>query len=361
MVQDMSIKDLIIILILTFFISVWVTGAVRRAAFAARFIDAPDRDRKNHSRAVPLLGGAAIFVSFFAVLFFLYFKGIWPAGYLHLRQLAALFAGGAILIFGGVLDDRFNLRPSRQIIFPILAAGVAVLGGIHFTFIRNPFGGIIDLGYLNVSVFQYLNISFPADFLSFLWLLGIIYTTKLLDGLDGLSAGTAGIASLFIAALALRPELSQPQTALISLVLFAVLIGFLIWNFHPARIFLGEGGSTLVGFLVGSLAIAAGSKVATTLLVLGVPLFDVAAVITRRLLRHAPITEGDRGHLHFRLLDIGLSHRRAVLIYYCLSFIFGGLSWFLGTAAKTFALLILFLMFIIILFLVRHKRPVKQQ
>lgn len=356
----MSIKDLTLILVFAFLVSVWVTGAVRSAASAAHFVDAPDSNRKKHTQAVPLLGGVAIFVSFFAVIFFLYFRGVLPVGYVHLRQIIALFAGGAILIFGGALDDRFNLRPSRQIIFPILAAGVAVLGGIHFTFIRNPFGGILPLDIWNLK-FGFWNFLFPADILSFLWFLGIIYTTKLLDGLDGLVSGVAIIAAVLIGALALRPELNQQQTVVLAAALAAVLGGFLVWNFYPARIFLGEGGSTLVGFLVGGLAIAAGSKVATTLLVLGVPLFDVATVVARRILKRTPVSHGDRGHLHFRLLDAGFSHRRAVLLYYFLSIIFGGLSWFFGTAAKAVAFLILLLMFIIILFSVERKQISKNE
>lgn len=311
-----------------------------------RLLDAPDESegRKKHIKSVPVLGGAAIFITFFSVVFFLFFKGYLPEGYLHLRAISALFLGGIILVLGGILDERYHLPPSRQIIFPLLAAAISVFGGIHFTFIRNPFGGILPLDIWNLG----FDILFPADLLSFLWIIGIIYTTKLLDGLDGLAVGVTAIAAVLIVALALRPELNQPQTVVLGVTLVSVLLGFLVWNFHPARIFLGESGSTLVGFLAGGLAIAAGSKVATTLLVLGVPILDVVAVILRRLRAGAPITRGGREHLHFRLLDAGLSHRGVVLFYYFFAAAFGGVSWFLGTSGKIATFIFLVILFIAI-------------
>lgn len=355
----MSILNLFSIFALTFLLSIWVTGLVRQAAFSAGFVDAPDAaPRKMHKRTVPLLGGAAIYLSFFGVIAYLWARGLAPNGYVHLKEFLGLGIGGAILIVGGILDDKFNLRPKWQIIFPVLAAIVAVTGGIHFTEIRNPFGGMIDLGIRNYELgirdlkFAFL---FPADIFSFLWLLGMIYTTKLLDGLDGLSAGIAAIAAFFIALLSLRPELWQPQTAVMAGVLAAVLLGFLLWNFHPARIFLGEGGSTLTGFLIGALAIAAGSKVATTLLVLGVPLLDVFSVILKRARAGKRITEGGREHLHFRLLDAGLSHRRAVLVYYFFAALFGGASWFLNTGFKAVALIALFFLFLVVAAVTERK------
>lgn len=354
----MSISNIILLISLAFLLSIWVTGAVRSAALALNFVDYPGEGRKVHSGAVPLLGGIAIFLSFFGVVGFLYLRGYLPPGYLHFKELAALFSGGLILILGGALDDKYNLPPSKQIIFPVLAAAVAVSGGIHFTFIRNPFGGILPLDLWNLHWTiggQFISFLFPADIFSFLWLLGMIYTTKLLDGLDGLSAGISGIAAVLIAALALRPELWQPQMAILAIAFAAVLVGFLVWNFHPARIFLGEGGSTFVGFMAGALAIAAGSKVATTLLVLGVPLLDVAAVILRRLSSGAPVAVGDRGHLHFRLLDAGFTHRRAVIIYYLFAIIFGGTSWFMDTAAKVVSFAALFVLFLILLFYTGRK------
>ena len=355
----LSNLNLILIFALTIIISIWVSGLVRQAALGASFVDIPGEVlRKRHGRRVPLLGGTAIFLSFFSVIFFLYFKGAIPPGYVHFRQLTALFLGGLILILGGALDDKYNLKPRFQIIFPILAALFAVLGGIHFTFIKNPFGGMINLA---ISDFRFqisdfvISLIFPADILSFLWLLGMIYTTKLLDGLDGLSVGVAAIASIMIALVSLRIELNQPQTALLSGILTAVFIGFLFWNFYPARIFLGEGGSTLVGFLVGSLAIVAGSKLATTLLVLGVPLLDMAAVILKRVRAGKRITEGGREHLHFRLLDAGVSERLAVLIYYLFAFLFGAISWFLKTAGKLAAFIILVFIFLMLLGIIERR------
>lgn len=348
-------SNIIFLLLISVLLSLWATGLIRQAALRARFVDAPDfGGRKKHERAIPLLGGLAIYLSFFGIAAYLFYKGFIPSGYIHLKQFLALAAGGAILIAGGILDDKFNLRPKIQIIFPILAAGLAVAGGIHFTEIKNPFGGVINLGIWNLG-FGIWNFLLPADVLSFLWLLGMIYTTKLLDGLDGLSAGIAAVAAIFIAAIALRPELNQPQTAMLAGILAAVFTGFLFWNFHPARIFLGEGGSTIAGFLIGSLAIAAGTKVATTLLVMGVPVLDVATVIIKRWRSGKKITESGREHLHFRLIDAGLSERQAVMFYYLFAAGFGGASWFLGTGWKMIVIILLAVIFLAALSIIEKR------
>ncbi|MEK7164383.1 MAG: MraY family glycosyltransferase, partial [Patescibacteria group bacterium] len=181
-----------------------------------------------------------------------------------------------------------------------------------------------------------------ADSFTVLWLLGTMYTTKLLDGLDGLVSGITVISAFIIFALSLTHKTYQPDVALLAIVLAGSLAGFLIWNFHPAKIFLGEGGSVWVGFMLGVLAIISGGKVATALLVMGVPILDVAWVIIRRVLwEKKSLGESDSKHLHFRLLTAGLSQRKSVLVLWGFSALFGVTSLFLQTRGKVYSLLIL--------------------
>ena len=162
------------------------------------------------------------------------------------------------------------------------------------------------------------------------------------------------IAAIIIFALSLTNDVAQPETALLSIIFAGALAGFLIFSFHPARIFLGEGGSTFIGFILGVLAIISGAKIATALLIMGVPLLDVAWVIIRRVFKEkrSPFW-ADKKHLHFRLLDMGLSHRQAVTFLYVVTGMFGITSLFLSTKGKLIALVVLSIVMVLLaLFLV---------
>ncbi|MFC1615423.1 MraY family glycosyltransferase [Patescibacteria group bacterium] len=287
-----------------------------------------------------------------------------------LKHIIGIFIGGSILIIGGVLDDKYNLKPSRQIIFPILATIIVIISGLGIKYITNPFGGIIQLDIYKLILFKFKGIpymiSLPSDIITFFWILGMIYTTKLLDGLDGLTTGITIIGAIVIFLASFSKFYVVPQVALMSIILAGACIGFLFFNFNPAKIFLGEGGSTLCGFLLASLAILSQGKIAVTLLVMGIPLLDVVWVIFRRFWnsgmvlkadrKHqivSPLNKGglrgvlkaDRKHLHHRLLDIGFSHRGAVIFLYCIIGVFGITSLFLQSRGRGMALvgLILFM------------------
>lgn len=335
-----------------FFISLILTPLVKLLAERFKIFDIPDEERKKHKKPVPLLGGLAIFFSFFAVIFYLYATGKLFGDFIRPAHVFGIFIGSIILMAGGFLDDKYNLKPKIQIIFPVLAALAVVLSGINVTHIRNLFGGIISFDYYS---FYLLNseIIFPGSILTFFWLLGMMYTTKILDGLDGLAAGISSVGSFVIFLVCLLPFVRQTDTALIAIIFCGAALGFLPWNFHPAKIFLGEGGSVFLGFILGVLAIISGSKVATMLLVMGIPILDVLWVILRRLFweKKSPALS-DRKHLHYRLLDVGLSERQAVIFLYLISAIFGCLSLFLQTSEKAVALAILLLVMVILAFYV---------
>jgi UDP-GlcNAc:undecaprenyl-phosphate GlcNAc-1-phosphate transferase len=338
----------IFIAIITVFLSAIFTWAIRKIAVKFNIVDRPDKPRKIHQTPIPLLGGAAIFLAFFLVLFF--FKKELVAGELTYEHWFWFFAGAIFLLIGGILDDRFNFKPRYQIICPLLAVTCLLIGDIGIKKISNPFGGLLFFSDI------------LSDALTFIWLLLMMYTTKLLDGLDGLVSGLAVIGGLVIFLFTATTKYYQPDIALAGLVFASSALGFLFWNWHPAKIFLGESGSLLIGYILGVLAIISGGKIAIALLVLGLPLLDLFWTIIRRLWSGKnPFSSPDRLHLHYRLLDLGIGHKKTVLIFYAFSLFFGLSALFLQSRGKILA--ISFLILIMIIFIIsfssaKNKRKI---
>jgi UDP-GlcNAc:undecaprenyl-phosphate GlcNAc-1-phosphate transferase len=329
----------------TIFFVFLLVPIVRRFARQHGIVDRPEDApmRKIHPRPVPLLGGVAIYVAIVVVLILLAVTtDRLLGGYLLLKHLVGMILGGAVLMIGGSWDDAKHLSPHQQMLWPLLAVGMIIASGIGVDYISNPLGDTIRLDTVHWTLFQIgdlpYGITLWADVFTAVWLLGMIYTTKFLDGLDGLATGVTAIGSLIIFVLSLLPEVGQPETALLAWVLFAACLAFLVFNFYPASIFLGEGGSTFFGFMLGVLAIISGGKIATALLVLGIPILDVAWVILRRIFQRTSPFWADRKHLHYRLLDAGLSHRQTVLTLYVLTALFGTSSLVLQKEQKIVAL-----------------------
>ncbi|NLZ74503.1 hypothetical protein GX917_01175 [Candidatus Falkowbacteria bacterium] len=311
-----------------------ITVLVRKAAISLNILDQPDEGghgRKIHRQPIPLLGGMAIFLAYFILLFI--FARHFLSGNLRWSHLLAFFIGALILVIGGALDDKYNLPPRKQIIFPLLAIAVVILGGVEIEKITNPFtGGYIDLNSL--AIISPLLIAF--------WLLGMMYTTKLLDGVDGLVTGITAIGGFVIFLFTTTTRYFQPDIAFASILLTGTALGFLIFNWHPAKIFLGEGGSLLLGYILGVLAIISGGKIAIALLIMGIPILDVFWTILRRLInKQNPFKSADKKHLHHRLLDLGLGQRGTVLLFYFLALSFGLSGLFLQSRGKFLALILL--------------------
>jgi len=356
--------EFLIALNLSFFLAIILTLVVKKIALKLKIVDQPDKERKIHKKPIPLLGGIAIFLSFFIILsYFSFFTDFIIRDYIAAKHIIGIIIASLIIIFGGFLDDKYNLKPGQQIIFPIIAILIIIACGIGIDHIRNPFGGTIRFDQMHLVLFEWRGIPYKltllADLFTMIWLLGMTYTTKLLDGLDGLVSGISLIGCLIIFGISISERVNQPNVALIALILSGAFLGFLIFNWHPAKIFLGEGGSLFAGFIIGVLAILSGSKVATTLLIMGIPILDVAWTIIRRLREGKnPFKFSDRKHLHFRLLDLGLSQEKAVLFLYLLTALFGSLALFLQTFGKLIALFILGLVMVIIIIslLILYKR-----
>jgi UDP-GlcNAc:undecaprenyl-phosphate GlcNAc-1-phosphate transferase len=329
----------------TIVLSVIFTLAIKYVAKRLNIVDEPGLDRKIHKNNIPLLGGMAIFLSFFLMLFL--FRDRILAGNLETHHLIGFFVGACFLMLGGFLDDKYNLKPGKQLIFPLLAIASVVAGGIGIEKITNPLGGLFFLDQVKFPFFYWGGEThyfvLLADGFTIIWLMGMMYTTKLLDGIDGLVSGVAAIGGLVIFLFTITTKYYQPDIGLAALIFSASCLGFLVFNWHPAKIFLGEGGSLLLGFILGVLAIISGGKIAIALLVMGIPILDLAWTIIRRMLSGKnPFKFSDRLHLHFRLFDSGLGQRKTALVFYFLALVFGASGLFLQSLGKALALMILF-------------------
>jgi UDP-GlcNAc:undecaprenyl-phosphate GlcNAc-1-phosphate transferase len=324
-----------------------VTPLVMRLAFATGAIDDPKAaSRKHHARPTALLGGLAVLAAIAAGVAVAVWAGLLPGDSFRLKNLLGILVGLLVLNVGGYLDDRYNLPPRLAILSPLLAVCCVVASGIGIDYVSNPFGDALRLDGLQYILFWWHGVPYKftviADLFTVAWLMTMTYTTKLTDGVDGLVSGLTVIGAVIITAVCFMKEVSQPDTAVLALIVGAAFLGFLVYNFNPARIFLGEGGSTMAGFLLGILAIISGGKIATTLLVLGLPLFDAALVVLNRWRAgKSPFRTSDRTHLHFRLLDAGLTQRQVVLMFWFVTLAFGISTLLLTGWEKVAALLAL--------------------
>lgn len=319
----------------SFILAVLLTPLVRRTALKKKVVDIPDEPRKVQAHPVPLLGGIAVGGACVASVLIFWSMGWVTDAKIGMQEVGGLMIGGLVLVFGGALDDAYRLKPFQQVWFPLIASLIAVVSGITVGYLTNPFEA--GTGPYGRSLFYFPEL-LGAVF-SFLWILGMTYTTKLLDGLDGLASGIGAIGAFIIFIVSLFWDVPLSGTSVLALVLAGSLIGFLMYNFHPAKIFLGEGGSLFIGFMLGCLSIISGAKIATALLIMGIPILDVAWVIVRRVFwERRSFALADRKHLHFRLLDAGLSHRQAVFVLWGFTAVFGTSSIFLQSRQKVAAL-----------------------
>ena len=289
---------------------------------------------------VALLGGIAIFavVAFVLMYALRNASSLLTGGEITAVHYAGFLVGGLILMVGGLVDDKYNLPAKYAIIAPVLAAVTAILFGVEVEKLTNPLGGVIYLA------------PWQSDVLVFVWLLVVMYTTKFLDGLDGLATGVSAIGALMVMCLALSAAYFQPDVATLAAICLGAMLGFLVFNFNPAAIFLGEGGSTFVGFALGMLAVISGGKLATALLVIAIPMMDVAWIIIRRFRVGGvrQVFKADRKHLHHRLLDRGWSQRQIVVAYYLVATAFGLSTLFLQSKQKVIALAALVALMVVV-------------
>jgi UDP-GlcNAc:undecaprenyl-phosphate GlcNAc-1-phosphate transferase len=337
-----SFGPVVAVFVLAAVIAMLLTPVVRRTVRRYDIVDRPNARRVN-TRPVARAGGVAIAVAFLAVAVpftILNATARWVPVPLNISvgDLLALFAGGAVAALIGLLDDLFDLRARWQLLGQVLLALAATALGVTITLINNPFGG----GPIRLE-------PFAVGFTVF-WIVGMINSINWIDGLDGLSTGIALIASVTLGVLSLTTKVSQPLISVLCFALAGALLGFLRWNFHPAKIFSGTTGVQFVGYTLAVLSILGSAKVAVALLVLGVPIIDTFWIIVGRLSqRRSPFTP-DRSHIHHRLLDLGLSHRGTVLFIYAMCAALGIVALLVQEVTQAYAFISLFIIAGLILF-----------
>lgn len=366
----MNSSDFIFALAFAFGVSVVLTGLIQFLAKKFKIVDDPNGNhsgRKIHKKPIPLLGGLAIFFSFNIVaLFYSLYTGDLIGDTIFLKNIIGICLGTLFLAIGGFLDDKFNLKPKWQIVWPVLAVLSVVTMGVGIDWITNPFGeGIFHLDTYVLKLFWYQGVLYKvtllADIFTFFWLMGMMYTTKLLDGLDGLVSGITIISAIFIFFVALnKGDIIQYDIALLAMIMMGVFAGFMVFNWNPASIFLGEGGSTMAGFLLGAVSIISGSKVGVTLMLLSIPVLDFLWTIIRRLMEgKSPFSTSDKKHLHHRLLDAGFSVKQAVFFLYFITVVFGVVAYYLqdlGWSFLSISLLVLLIFMLILTYLYKRQR-----
>jgi UDP-GlcNAc:undecaprenyl-phosphate GlcNAc-1-phosphate transferase len=304
--------NLFILSLLAAILSFIITPLVRKAAHKYGVIDVPRGKRKIHKKPIPLLGGLAIYIPFIILV-------VLKSGVINRAEWGIIF-GGFIIVIGGILDDKWELKPYQKLFFQLLASTVLIIMGLRIEMITNPFGSLgpyIDIGFLSIP-------------LTVIWIIGITNALNLIDGLDGLAAGVALISTLTILLIAIMKD--RVGAAYLTAILSGAIAGFLPYNFNPATIFLGDTGAQLLGFLLAAISIEGAIKSATIfsvivpIFIIGIPIFDTLFAIVRRKLNGKPIMQADRGHLHHRLLDMGLTQKQAVLVMYLISTILSAIA-----------------------------------
>ncbi len=323
-----------LVFLVAFISALALTPLAARLGRRLGLVDQPG-GRRRHLGVIPRTGGVALYLAFVvAVLLSLLLRGRLPPSPEgpdphETTRLVALLAGSTFIFLFGLWDDRRDFSSLPQYVAQVVAALIAMAGLIFIERVMNPFTN-------QITVFPW---PFVVVFTLF-WIVGMINTVNFLDGLDGLATGVAAVLAAVLAVHMIR--VGQYSVALLPLALLGATLGFLPFNFYPARVFIGSSGSFFLGFAVATLGIIAGARVATVLLVFSVPILDVAWQVLRRLRAGQSIGQGDRGHLHFQLLDMGFSQRQIVLAYYAFCAAPGALALFVSSRLyKALAFLLL--------------------
>jgi UDP-GlcNAc:undecaprenyl-phosphate GlcNAc-1-phosphate transferase len=328
-------------------ISFLLIPPIRRIAIRMDAVDRPGQRRVNTS-PVPRGGGVAVAAAFVvvtvAVLILNAVSSAVPVpSSVGNVELFGLLVGGVAAAAFGVVDDYFDLRARWQFLGQIGLAVIAIVCGITVDFIANPFGPrVIQFGGVVAIAFTVL------------WIVGMINSINFIDGLDGLSSGIGLIAAITLGLISLTTQVGQPFITVLCFILGGALFGFLRWNFHPATIFTGTSGVMFLGYTLAVLSILGTAKVAVAMLILAVPIIDAFWIIVRRLAEGRSPFSPDRGHLHHRLLDIGLSHRQTVLLIYGICVVLGLLGLLLSGATQLYAFIAVFFASGFVLYILAH-------
>lgn len=303
------IARLLLAIGLSALISFAATPLVKRMAYKVGAVDVPKDGRRMHDHPIPRLGGLAIALAFILTTLLTVEMD---------QQMQGILLGGIIILVLGVLDDSLTLPAMPKFIVQIIAAIVVVAHGCTIQFITNPFssqiGDCIDIGAWSVPV-------------TIIWIVMLTNAVNFIDGLDGLAVGVSGISAATILVIALL--VAEEGVAVIMAALLGSCLGFIPYNRNPAKIFMGDTGSTFLGFILAAMSVQGMFKLYAIIsfvvpfLILGIPIFDICYAVLRRLAKHQNPMTADRGHIHHRLIDMGFSQKQTVAITYTLTGILG--------------------------------------
>lgn len=324
---------LFLTLVICFIAAIILTPLVKKIAYKIGATDKPNH-RKVHSRIMPRLGGLAIFLSFIIGTIIIN-PSVVPYGGYHVP----IVIGSIIIILTGIFDDIKEISPKLKLAGQVAAAAVIVIyGGLKVEFINLPFGGQIDFGYLSIP-------------LTMIWIIGITNAINLIDGLDGLAGGVSSIALFSIAGMSM--VMGNQYVTIVALIIAASTLGFLFYNFHPAKIFMGDTGALFLGYMIAVLSLLGYKNVTfisliIPVIILGVPISDTFFAIIRRLVNKQPLSAPDKSHLHHCLLKAGFSHRQTVLLIYAMAAVFGLVAFIFSQATVWGSLIVILALLITI-------------
>ncbi|MBF7023602.1 glycosyltransferase family 4 protein [Staphylococcus kloosii] len=292
----------LLLIIFSMIVSLILTPIIIKVSQKMDIVDKPNY-RKVHTKPVSVLGGTVILFSFLL--------GIW-LGHPIETEVKPLVIGSVLIYLVGLIDDIYDLKPIIKLIGQIVAALVVVYYGVTIDFISLPIGPTIHFGILSVPI-------------TIIWIVAITNAINLIDGLDGLASGVSAIALATIGFIAILQ--ANIFIIMICSVLIGALLGFLCFNFHPAKIFLGDSGALLIGFIVGFLSLLGFKNITFVslffpIVILAVPFIDTLFAMIRRVKKGQHIMQADKSHLHHKLLDLGYSHRQTVLLIYSIAILF---------------------------------------
>jgi UDP-GlcNAc:undecaprenyl-phosphate GlcNAc-1-phosphate transferase len=313
--------------ILSMLCGTFLTPLVRRLAYRFGALDHARSSRKIHGHPIPRLGGIAIVVAFYVpmVALLLFHGGVGLLFLSEREHVIGLFAGGLIIALLGLFDDLRGANAWKKFFVQFLVALLLFKLGFRFDVLANPFGEPITLGWTNLPF-------------TLLWIVGVINAMNLIDGLDGLAGGVALVAVITTFLVSLQR--GHPLMMLFSSALAGSIVGFLFYNFNPASIFMGDTGSMFLGFVLATTTMQTNQKASTAVAVLipcialGLPIMDTLLAIGRRAIRGRPLFQADKEHIHHKLMDLGLSHRQAVLVLYGFCILLGAAALVLTYASS---------------------------
>lgn len=306
----MSTLNILLALAVAFLTSFLSVPFVKNIACKVGAVDIPKDARRMHKKAIPLLGGLSIFYGF--IVSTVCFSTL-------NRQMWGILLGAIVIVALGVVDDIKALSARLKFPIQIVTAAIPVFMGSRINFVSIPFVENAANNIVFNDILSYI--------ISILWIVGVTNAVNLIDGLDGLAAGVSAIASASIFFIALIN--GNVFVTTISVILVGACLGFLPYNFNPAKIFMGDTGATFLGYIMAVMSIQGMFKSYTVItfivpvLILGLPIFDTSFAIIRRMAQHKSIMEADRGHLHHRLIDMGFNQKQTVVSLYTISALLG--------------------------------------